>query len=336
MLEFIRHLFLPHQTNNHRPKILHIDALFVYVLFFILFQLVTKTIHTQAPMVLGYATDIYAEQLLVLTNAQRAAAGLTPLSMNSQLSQAAAAKAQDMFAKNYWSHTSPDGLTPWQFITNSGYKYSVAGENLAKNFSNSQGVVDAWMASQTHKDNILKPNYKEVGFAIVNGNLNGEETTLVVQMFGATSGSTAISYVSPTQPPQQSLTQSPKQPAGNTVNQPKTTIEPVPTVQVDTAGITKTSPEKPLASDELLAPKTIFAAQPEFNRVSIKPVIDIRSLTKTVSLIFLITMVLVLLIDAFIVYRKKVIRVTGHNLAHILFISAIIIVLTVSISGSIL
>jgi len=97
---------------------------------------------------------------------------------------AAQRKAENMFQENYWSHYSPDGKTPWDFILGTGYRYEYAGENLAKNFLFSNGVVDAWMNSATHRDNLLKKEYTEVGYAIVNGVLNGEQTTLVVQEFG--------------------------------------------------------------------------------------------------------------------------------------------------------
>src|SRR3972149_9762200 len=89
-----------------------------------------------------------------------------------------------MFQENYWSHYSPDGKTPWDVILGAGYKYEYAGENLAKNFLFSNGFVDAVMNSTTHRDNLLKKEYTEVGYAIVNGTLNGEQTTLVVQEFG--------------------------------------------------------------------------------------------------------------------------------------------------------
>lgn len=187
MGNLLYHLFLPHHSNNHRPKVLQIDALLVYVLLFLLFNLAVRSLHRSYPEVLGFATDINVEVLLVDTNAKRQAAGLPPLSLNTRLSAAAAKKAQDMFAHNYWAHTSPQGRTPWDFVLGEGYKYSLAGENLAKNFSDSRGVVEAWMASLTHRENILKSSYQDIGFAVVNGVLNGEETTLVVQMFGTSS-----------------------------------------------------------------------------------------------------------------------------------------------------
>ena len=109
----LRHFFIPHQTNNHRAKALHVDMLLVYVLLFALFNLGIRAAHKVAPGVLGYATDINAQQLLADTNDKRAEAGLAPLTLSSTLSVAAANKAADMFAKNYWAHNSPTGATPW-------------------------------------------------------------------------------------------------------------------------------------------------------------------------------------------------------------------------------
>ncbi len=136
--------------------------------------------------VLGFATDIKSESLLEVTNGQRIANGLPALRENAKLAQAALAKAEDMYAKGYWAHFGPDGETPWTFILSQDYDYEYAGENLAKNFMTSSAVVDAWMNSPTHRANILNGNYKDVGYAVLDGNLNGEDTTLVVQMFGTT------------------------------------------------------------------------------------------------------------------------------------------------------
>lgn len=179
---FIHHLFIPHEENNFRAKSLHTDFLTVYLVIAFLMMLAFKQggIHD----VLGFATDISVEKLYQLTNEQRQKNNLTTLSLNPALTLAAKRKAENMFQENYWSHYSPDGKTPWDFILGAGYKYEYAGENLAKNFLFSNGVVDAWMNSPTHRDNLLKKEYTEVGYAIVNGVLNGEQTTLVVQEFG--------------------------------------------------------------------------------------------------------------------------------------------------------
>jgi hypothetical protein len=91
-----------------------------------------------------------------------------------------------MFSKDYWAHYAPDGsTTPWEFILGSGYVYKFAGENLAKDFNTSVAVVEAWMASPSHRANLVSGNYVNIGIAVVNGVLLGEETTLVVQMFAS-------------------------------------------------------------------------------------------------------------------------------------------------------
>jgi len=182
--DFFRHFFTPGETNNFKAKALHLDFLTYYLIFALLLVVTVKHAKSYANNILGFATDISVPKLDELTNKERSKIGLSSLTYNEKLSEAARKKADDMFAKGYWSHYSPDGATPWDFIIGAGYQYEYAGENLAKNFLFSQGVVDAWMNSPTHRDNIVKKEYTEVGFAIVNGILNGEETTLVVQMFG--------------------------------------------------------------------------------------------------------------------------------------------------------
>lgn len=137
-----------------------------------------------SPGVLGIASDISISRLLSLTNQKREENGLQSLKLNEELSKAAGEKAKDMLASDYWAHNNPQGKSPWDFIISSNYKYLYAGENLAKDFANSDGVVSAWMKSPTHRENILQDKYEDVGFAVLNGRLNGEETTLVVQMFG--------------------------------------------------------------------------------------------------------------------------------------------------------
>jgi len=119
-----------------------------------------------------------------LTNLEREEQGLSPLSLNMFLNEAAQRKAADMFAFDYWAHKSPSNREPWDFFEEVGYDYIYAGENLARDFSTSEAVVAAWMMSPSHKDNIINGQYQEIGVAVVNGTLRGVETTLVVQLFG--------------------------------------------------------------------------------------------------------------------------------------------------------
>ena len=176
-------LFIPQEKNNFRADILKNSFLFLLVAFYLLNQTLAKYLSFVKPGVLGYSSEITAQKVLDQTNQERSKLGLPALKYNSLLSQSATQKAQDMFANNYWAHTSPSGTTPWNFFKNVGYKYSVAGENLARDFYDTESLMKAWMNSPTHKENIISSKYQEIGIGVVNGTLGGIKTTLVVQHF---------------------------------------------------------------------------------------------------------------------------------------------------------
>ncbi|MFA6492870.1 MAG: CAP domain-containing protein [Patescibacteria group bacterium] len=159
------------------------------------------------------AATYSADTLVSLTNESRSQNGLGNLLANSKLSNAAYAKAQDILAKDYFAHNSPDGKTPWDFINESGYVYTYAGENLAIGYSDANELFTAWMNSPTHRENILGPNYREIGIAVVSGEFQGAETIVAVQEFGtAAEGNLAEQQVAAqlsTPTPSPSVTASP-------------------------------------------------------------------------------------------------------------------------------
>jgi len=122
------------------------------------------------------------DRIVSLINDERDKVGLSELIINQKLNLAAKNKAEDMIKKQYWSHNSPDGLTPWVFIKKTGYSYRFAGENLAKGFRSEESLVDGWMNSELHRKNLLNKNYEEIGVANIKGNLLGEEVTLTVMI----------------------------------------------------------------------------------------------------------------------------------------------------------
>src|SRR4030042_592071 len=191
MLIHLRNLFWHHHHNNHKPKSLHLLSLSVLVILVLVFQVVISLFMRVKPGVLGFASNISVDEIVALTNQRRQSNGFSLLQTNSSLSQAAANKAAYMFTKDYWAHNAPDGTTPWVFFNQVGYNYRYAGENLARDFGDSGSIISAWMNSPTHKDNILSDHYNEIGVAVVNGVLGGQETTLVVQMFGQRAGGVA-------------------------------------------------------------------------------------------------------------------------------------------------
>lgn len=185
----LRNLILPHEENNYHPHATRHYFFFAYALIAIfmnllIFPLLGIKVET------AYAHSIQADELIQFANESRESSGLKPLKSNDELVEAAKKKGQNMFEHNYWAHFGPNGESPWDFIKESGYLYSFAGENLAKNFSTSLDTHNAWMNSPTHRDNILNSRFEDIGIAIMDGQLNGKTTTLVVVMFGALKGDT--------------------------------------------------------------------------------------------------------------------------------------------------
>ena len=173
----------PHFHNNHRPYALRHRSLFLFTILLATTQIATNIVSGDLK-ILGYATNISKNEIISLTNKERGSKGLSHLKENLLLSEAAALKAADMFEDDYWAHFAPDGTSPWYFFKQTGYSYTWAGENLARDFQSSTGVIGGWMASTAgHKENILNSNFTEIGVAVKNGILQGEETTLVVQLF---------------------------------------------------------------------------------------------------------------------------------------------------------
>lgn len=176
-------------------------ALFIYLQILLVLFAGLYFIRTFAPHILGTAS-FGANEIIALTNAKRAENNLLPLAVNESLTQAASAKAADMLAGDYWAHTSPNGKTPWSFITAAGYRYIFAGENLARDFNDAASVVNAWMNSPSHRSNLLDSNFKEIGVAVANGKLGGTDGSLVVQMFGAGVSQAPVQLAQPSPSPQ--------------------------------------------------------------------------------------------------------------------------------------
>lgn len=214
LVDIIHPYFLPHRETHQRAKFLSWHFLIIYILLFMLLRVGIDLGQIYKPGVLGINSNIIVEQVINDTNQERVKVGLSTLHENQMLDSAAYEKAKNMFSENYWAHYSPSGKDPWGFINGAGYKFTYAGENLARNFYNSDEVVKAWMNSPSHRENILGPNYQEIGIAVVDGVLQGQKTTLVVQMFGTPS---QIAVANPNQNPSTNLA-----PAAQTTGQNST------------------------------------------------------------------------------------------------------------------
>lgn len=123
--------------------------------------------------------------VLTFTNSERVNANLQNLSLNAKLSEAALNKANDILAKGYFEHVSPQGEGPADLAKEAGYSYIAIGENLALgDFENDKDLVDAWMASPGHRANILGKHFTEIGIAVKKGFYEGRMQWVAVQEFG--------------------------------------------------------------------------------------------------------------------------------------------------------
>ncbi len=131
-------------------------------------------------------TSLSKSAIIDETNRNRLeVAGLGELKENQKLDDSAKKKVSDMFAKQYFEHVSPSGVSIAGLAGQVGYEYITIGENLALgNFIDSKNLLDAWMASPGHRANILNKNYTEIGVAVGYGVFEGKKVWLAVQHFG--------------------------------------------------------------------------------------------------------------------------------------------------------
>ncbi|MFA5925390.1 MAG: CAP domain-containing protein [Parcubacteria group bacterium] len=119
------------------------------------------------------------------TNVQRKDNSLSELKENKKLDESAMLKAKDIINKQYFDHISPDGTGPSDLADQVNYQYLIIGENLALGgFENDKSLVEAWMNSPGHRENILNTGFREIGVAVIEGNYEGARVWVAVQEFG--------------------------------------------------------------------------------------------------------------------------------------------------------
>jgi len=126
------------------------------------------------------------DEIIKFTNYYREEDGIERLEKDQFLMEAAKLKLDEMFQEQYFAHTSPEGKNAGDILEEIGYDYLVVGENLALGyFKDSKDLVDGWMGSPGHRENILNPKFKEIGVAQRKDRFQGKEQYLAVQIFAA-------------------------------------------------------------------------------------------------------------------------------------------------------
>lgn len=295
---WFKKLVYPHEGNNHHPWAIRHHALAFYLVALLAFNAGYNTFVLHSSKVLGFATAISQSQLIILTNQTRIANGVGALNESALLDKSAMLKAQNMFAENYWAHNAPSGKTPWYWFDQAGYVYTIAGENLARDFDTSQGVIDGWMNSPSHRANMLASGYKDIGIAVLNGTLQGHETTLVVQHFGTTANSAAApaSGTASTPPSQKSTA-----PATTPVKEAQIAQQnQTPAVEGATGIPSSTANQLAQLPYQLLHPQPISS----------------WSLPQMVTVLLLGILMLLFIFDSSVLFHKGVKRQHSHSLLH--------------------
>ncbi len=186
---------VPTKQNGFIPRLLKAPALWAILGVGVALFGFSHLLRTSS--YLNINAEVYPATIVTLTNQDRTAAHLAPLSVSPILQAAANLKVQDMVRNNYFAHNSPTGISPWHWFEKAGYTFLYAGENLAVNFNDSGDVETAWLNSPTHRANVMSPHFTEIGIAIAQGVYKGTPTTYVVELFGmpATTRTNAIQNV---------------------------------------------------------------------------------------------------------------------------------------------
>ena len=299
----LKHFFIPH-TQTHRPAyLISKTALLLYIFLFLTFNLSVSVVSKVNPNILGLSASLNQQNLISLTNAERAKSGLPALKENPNLNVAAYKKGLNMFEENYWAHFSPSGKSPWDFIIGSGYKFSYAGENLAKNFYTDSDAVTAWMGSPTHKDNILNSHYQEIGMSIVEGTLNGQPTVLIVQEFG-----TPVEYIAQGEPAKIEV-------LAQTTPTPSVTTRPSPSPEASVviiAQVTQLPQSTPATLASVEEPKDIPNVKTTVSGQK-NYFLDPYLFLKNIGLSLFILIGFLIALDLYIIRRRAVVRLTSHH-----------------------
>jgi hypothetical protein len=250
MLEQLKNIFIPTMKNGFLPKGLGNKPLFWYGAGILMVKIAVISLILTLPAT-NLFSAISSQRLFNLINEARQEKNLTPLALNNKLATAAELKTEDMINKDYFEHTSPSGVTPWYWFKIAGYNFTYAGENLAMDFFETDAVFQTWMNSPSHRDNILNPDFKEIGIAVNEGKIQEHQTTLAVLTFGSQAASAQKL------PP----AVSPKTPTPNVIKSPEPTT-PTPSVSAPSAPAESQIPLKTVSGALTPSPSLEISSSP--------------------------------------------------------------------------
>lgn len=167
---------------KHHHRLGHI--LFMLGIFMFLIGVTIMT-----PLNNGTSRAFGVSDIIRLSNEAREQLNRKPLSTDSKLMNAAQMKAEDMAKQQFFAHTAPDGTVAWDYFKKVGYAYEIAGENLAITNETAEAVINGWLNSTTHRENLLNSRYKDFGIGMATyGTYQGHNnTSVIVALYGSRS-----------------------------------------------------------------------------------------------------------------------------------------------------
>ncbi len=193
----LKHFFIPHEENNYHPHALHHGRVLFYGFLGIAVKMIVVVTALLLPVQAYVVPEVLVaqqERVIELTNEIRSREGVPLLEYTEPLAESSWNKALDMTELGYFEHINPHGKRLRDFLSEAGYSYSVAGENLAVGFSSPEAMVEAWVESPTHFANIIDPDFKDIGIGSSVGMYGENIAVYVAQHFGQPSNQLAVAF----------------------------------------------------------------------------------------------------------------------------------------------
>ncbi len=290
----VHNYLFPHKGNKYSPQVFAYSSVIGIIVVLVLLQAVYFLDTKIAFKGDNFLASVLPGVLISLTNTDRTKQNLGTLVEDQLLDKAAQLKADDMAAKGYFAHVTPEGYQPWHWFDAVGYKYEYAGENLAVNFTDSEDVETAWMNSPTHRANIVKPQYTRIGLATADGQYKGKEVTFVVQLFAKPAA--AVAKVVPKPLPT-----------------PITTAQPASTEVSDAVATSGSAPEQVLGAE--VSPVSFW------EKVATSPTHTIIYLLSVLAAFFAVLLVIALIVH----FSVATVEVLGGGFVLLIVITGFLI-----------
>lgn len=315
--------------NDFHPPLLSYKAFLIYGLILLLLRILLGVIPTQ-----GSAID--SGTLMQLINDERQRRNLPTLNNDTRLLVAAASKAQDMINRGYFGHIDPDGNYVWPRIEAAGYTpYKILGENLAIDFSTSEGMIRAWIDSPTHRENLLHPDFVDQGLSAIYGTFQGRYTNLTASLFGAlvkiapsTPKPLTPRAAPPVSKPKTAPGPAPQNPPASPKSAPETKLappSPAPSATSSSSALKPRAGESGLSGAPIHFPAVTTRQNPD--RAGYLPA---YALSRIIFTLFGVMLLIVLATDSVIVYKKEL-RVARSHVNYHFFGFMLIILITILI-----